>query len=97
MLIREPELAYNTENKRMPRRGRRYEGSYSTGTYNGKDKPEKPSQRKKRDADEQLVYDVVVDDFFKTKKYWVDVLEGFRKDMTQLHSELAMYIYCIFQ
>ena len=35
MLIREPELGYNTENKRMPRGGRArkfyYSGSYETG------------------------------------------------------------------
>ena len=88
MLIREPELAYNTENKRMPRRGKAYNGSYNNGSV-------KP-QRKKREAEEKLVYDVVVDDIFKTKNYWVDALAGYR-NMTQLHSDVAIYMYCIFQ
>eukprot|EP00091_Calanus_sinicus_P004446 TRINITY_DN14767_c0_g1_i2.p1 TRINITY_DN14767_c0_g1~~TRINITY_DN14767_c0_g1_i2.p1 ORF type:complete len:187 (-),score=31.59 TRINITY_DN14767_c0_g1_i2:126-686(-) len=94
MLIREPELAYNTENSRMPRTGRnrQYSGSYQSGTYNGK-----PTLRKKRDAEKELIHDVVVDDFLTTKSYWVEVLDGFKEDMSKLHSELALYIYCIFQ
>lgn len=94
-MIREPELAYNTENKRIPRRGRKrqYSGSYSTGTYDGKAQ----MTRGKREAEEELIHDVVIDDFFRTKSYWIEVLEGFRKDMTNLHSEVALYIYCIFQ
>merc|ERR1712106_731752 len=53
MLIREPELGYNKDNKRVPRTGRilgarqQYTGSYSTGTYNGKD------SRKKREAEDE--------------------------------------------
>merc|ERR1719244_2571352 len=42
MLIREPELAYNDENKRLPREGRargQYHGNYNSGTYNGKAQP----------------------------------------------------------
>jgi len=96
MLIREPELAFNTENKRMPRQGRsrQYTGTttYAAGTYNGK-----AELKQKRAAEEEDNHAVDIDDVFRTKGYWVEVLAGFRKDMTKLHSELALYIYCIFQ
>ena len=52
MLIREPELGYNTENKRVPRGGRArkfyYSGSYQTG--HAANKTLARSSRKKREA-----------------------------------------------
>jgi len=93
MLIREPELAYNAENKRLPREGRargQYHGNYNSGTYNGKAQLQL-ARLKKREATE----DVPVDPFMKTKEYWMDVLDGFREDMSALHQDLALYMYCM--
>ena len=94
MLIREPELAYNTGNKRIPRGGRNvlreYNGSYNTGSI-------KPLRKKRAAEDEMDHYRDVVDKAFNTKAYWIEVLEGFHQDMTSLHSEMALFIYCISQ
>merc|ERR1719334_1642628 len=92
MLIREPELAYNTGNKRLPREGRargQYHGNYNSGTYNGKAQLQL-ARLKKREA----IEDVPVDPFMKTKEYWMDVLDGFKEDMSALHQDLALYMYC---
>ena len=53
MLTREPELAYNTENKRMPRGGRRLkeDDSYVTGhSYSTGSSNPPPSQQRPRPA-----------------------------------------------
>ena len=63
MLTREPELAYNTENKRMPRGGRRLKEddsyvtghSYSTGSSNPPPSQQRPRPAlQKRDAEGTL-------------------------------------------
>jgi len=93
MLIREPELGYNTENKRVPRKGRArqgYEGSYSTGTgYRGQATLSKSLLQKREAGDEnenQGKHD---------KKYWNNLFQGFDDDMEKTYSDLAMFLYCI--
>merc|ERR1719341_1528293 len=53
MLIREPELEFNTENKRMPRGGRMLKEDYTNGQVTYTYGSGKPQQRRKRAADKE--------------------------------------------
>ena len=90
MLIREPELASTPRTKGCRDKGgidSTQELLHTAGTYNGK-----AMLRQKRAVEEEGIHDVDTDDVFRTKGYWVEVLAGFRKDMTKLHYEVTLCI-----
>ena len=92
MFIREPELAYNTENKRRPRGGRRYSGSYVFGSI------KKPGQtRQQRDADEEHQAidheDSEVADH--SREYWVNLFSSFSDMTDDITSDLALFLFCM--
>merc|ERR1711872_542626 len=93
MLIREPELAYNTENKRRPRGGRRrYEGSYVVGSI------KKPGQtRQQRDADEehQAIDHEVSEVADHSREYWVNLFSSFSDMTDDITSDLALFLFCM--
>jgi len=98
MMIREPELSYNENNRRIPRQGRaRYEGSYNNGnSYNNgrtKEQLKLAAFRKKREAEEKLEVTTTKPPL-DTKAYWMETLEGFRS-MTDIHPDMAVYMYCM--
>jgi len=85
MLIREPELGYNKDNKRVPRTGRILSRYYS-GTYSIGHAP----QRKKREAEDD---DEVI---MHSGAYWTSLFKGFSdEDMKQTHSDLGLFLYCM--
>ena len=96
MLIREPELGYNTENQRQPRGGRAvqrafYSGSYHNGhTVNSTLAADSSNQRRltKRDAEEE-------ENSMHSKTYWVDLLNGFAEMTDPISSDLALFLYCM--
>jgi len=96
MLIREPELEYNTENKRRPRGGRaRYTGEIHTYT-NGKVEQSKEVQRYKRAAEKEEEEDPVITEVADfSKSYWVDLFDGFAGMTDPVSSDLALFLYCM--
>ena len=100
MLTREPELAYNTENKRMPRGGRARGGFY-TGTTSyavGSIKPQKrdaegTSDEEKEDAPMMIQEDSV--GTYHSKTYWVNLFNGFAEMTDPISSDLALFLYCM--
>ena len=94
MLIREPELEYNTENKRRPRGGRaRYTGETHNYT-NGK--VEEVKERYKRAAEKEEEEDLVITEVANySKSYWVDLFNGFAGMTDPVSSDLALFLYCM--
>jgi len=96
MLIREPELEYNTENKRRPRGGRAlplelYNGSYRKGYKTGSG-----SSTKKRAAEKEEEEDPVITEVANySKSYWVDLFNGFAGMTDPVSSDLALFLYCM--
>merc|ERR1719318_978912 len=93
MLIREPELAYNTENKRRPRGGRRYYGRRRRSI-----KPElQGPTRQQRDADEEHQAidheDSEVADH--SREYWVNLFSSFSDMTDDITSDLALFLFCM--
>ena len=97
MLIREPELGYNTENKRMPRGGRAkkfyYSGSYETG--HASNKTLAASSRKKREAGDEVMMDENTKVILHSKVWWTDLLDGFAEMTDPVSSDLALFLYCM--
>ena len=86
MLIREPELGYNKDNKRVPRAGRMLRARYKWD-------PVKAAQilaQKRREAkaeDEVMMH---------SREYWTNLFLGFSGDyMKQTHSDLGLFLYCM--
>merc|ERR1719328_424192 len=95
MLIREPELAYNTENKRRPRGGRRY---YGRRRRRRSIKPElQGPTRQQRDADEEHQAidheDSEVADH--SREYWVNLFSSFSDMTDDITSDLALFLFCM--
>ena len=103
MLIREPELGFNTQNRRTPRKGRRL--SYSGGpvitppTYSGYYDPPEIKFRKRdlenvQDQEDQLNIEVntAVTD---AKSHWIDLFNGFAEMTDLVASDLAFFLYCM--
>ena len=93
MLIREPELGYNTENKRVPRGGRArtfYKGSYKTG-HASKDKV----QKRVAELEEDLMITVDSEVTLHSKIYWVNLFNGFAEMTDPISSDLALFLYCM--
>ena len=97
MLIREPELEYNTENKRRPRGGRAV--NYGTGTgYNGvvivggKEEKKKTKRAAEKEGEENPMITEVAD---FSKSYWVDLFDGFAGMTDPVSSDLALFLYCM--
>ena len=93
MLIREPELAYNTENKRRPRGGRRYYGRRRRSI-----KPELQGPTwQQRDADEEHQAidheDSEVADH--SREYWVNLFSSFSDMTDDITSDLALFLFCM--
>merc|ERR1719189_2058107 len=84
----------NTDNKRMPRGGRRLKEddsyvtghSYSTGSI-------KPQQIQKRDAPMMIQEDSVAT--YHSKTYWVNLFNGFAEMTDPISSDLALFLYCM--
>ena len=103
MLIREPELGFNTQNRRTPRKGRRL--SYSGGpvitppTYSGYHDPPAIKFRKRdlesdQDSGDQLNLakkNVVTE----AKSHWIDLFNGFAEMTDLVASDLAFFLYCM--
>ena len=93
MLIREPELGYNTDNKRVPRGGRArtfYKGSYKTG-HASKDKV----QKRVAELEEDLMITVDSEVTLHSKIYWVNLFNGFAEMTDPISSDLALFLYCM--
>ena len=108
MLIRKPELAFNTENKRIPRGGRRRQypcgGGGSTdstgvGGYGGVvDFAGGPryAPKQKRAADKEGEEDPTIEEeSYHSKAYWVDLFNGFAEMTNPDNSDLALFLYCM--
>merc|ERR1719341_1408251 len=97
MLIREPELGYNTENKRVPRGGRArkfyYSGSYQTG--HAANKTLARSSRKKREAEDEVMIEENGKVTLHSKAWWADLLDGFAEMTDPVSSDLALFLYCM--
>jgi len=97
MLIREPELEYNTENKRRPRGGRAlnygrgYRRGYGTGTGTGKEESKTKRAAEKEGEENPMITEVT--DF--SKSYWVDLFNGFAGMTDPVSSDLALFLYCM--
>ena len=94
MLIREPELEYNTENKRRPRGGRAlplelYNGSYRKGYKTGSSTTKRAAE--KEEEEDPVITEVA--DF--SKSYWVDLFDGFAGMTDPVSSDLALFLYCM--
>ena len=85
MLIREPELEYNTENKRMPRGGR------ARAMYYGK--------REDEDEEREALDEVMIEENIKaplhSKAWWTNLLAGFAEMTEPVSSDLALFLYCM--
>ena len=100
MLIREPELAYNTKNKRVPRGGRNlqddnYTNGYVSYTYgNGG-----PQERRKRAADEEEEEKLMLEEnsevTYHSKTHWVDHLNGYAEMTNTASPDVALFLYCM--
>ena len=92
MLIREPELGYNTENKRVPRGGRArafyYSGSYETGHGSGG-----KVLQQKREAKDELMIEETTKVALHSKAWWVNLLNGFAEMTDPVSSDLALFLY----
>jgi len=99
LLIREPELGYNTENKRLPRGGRSkdfYNGSYNTG-HAAKLEPQRILE--KRDAQEHMEESVTILADMKGDRhshaYRVKLFDGFAEMNGSVSTDLALFLYCM--
>jgi len=101
ILIREPTLAYNTENKRVPRGGRALHHDYVNGhtSYNtGNAKPQRYALIHKRAAEEGNEKPILENDSeanYSSKTYWVDLFDGYAKMTDPVKSDLALFLYCM--
>jgi len=95
MLIREPELEYNTENKRRPRGGRARFAGYAIGTYNGSGRVREVAKRaaEKEREEDPVITDI--NDYSKSKSYWVDLFNSFAQMTDPVSSDLALFLYCM--
>jgi len=96
MLIREPDLAYNTKNKRVPRGGRRLKEDYTNGQVSYTYGSGKPQQRRKRAADkegeEKPMFEEVT---HHSKTRWVDHLNGYAEMTNTASPDVALFLYCM--
>jgi len=97
LLIREPDLGYNTENQR-PRGGRArgYWGyktgsSYSTGSGT-KEQAKKLIQKRAADSEGEEENSEVSR---HSATYWVDLFNGFAEMTDPVSSDLALFLYCM--
>jgi len=100
MLIREPELAYNTENKRKPRGGRQYCETCSGGpdVFADPNSIESLRQLRKRSAeDEDEGEDLMTEenDAVHSKRHWVNLFNGFADMTASISPDLALFLYCM--
>jgi len=102
LLIREPELGYNTENKRLPRGGRSKDFSYNTGEsyYNGHAaKVEAQRILEKRDAQEHTEESVTILADMKGDRrlhaYRVKLFDGFAEMNGSVSTDLALFLFCM--
>ena len=96
MLIREPELEYNTENKRRPRGGRALPGELYNGSYRKGYRTGSGSSTKKRAAEKEEEEDLVITEVANySKSYWVDLFNGFAGMTDPVSSDLALFLYCM--
>jgi len=101
MLIREPELAFNTENKRIPRGGRQY--SYCRASCcgcgcDGCDPNSKESilARAKRAAEKDEEEEEEIEEKSdQSKAYWVNLFNRFDEMTDEVSNDLALFLYCI--
>jgi len=102
ILIREPTLAYNTENKRVPRGGRALHHGYTNGhTYtngNSMEQAQRYALIHKRAAEEGNEKPILENDSevnYSSKTYWVDLFDGYAKMTDPVKSDLALFLYCM--
>jgi len=100
ILIREPNLAYNTDNKRVPRGGRALQNDYTNGhvSYiNGNVGGRQHALIQKRAAEEEGEPIVENDSEFtyRSKTGWVDLFNGYAKMTEPVKTDLALFLYCM--
>ena len=87
MLIREPELGYNTENKRNPGRVRAEYMSYG--------------KREAKDEERKALDEVMIEENTKaplhSKAWWTNLFNGFAMNLRTdpVSSDLALFLYCM--
>jgi len=85
MLIREPELEYNKENKRLPRGGR------SRAMYYGK--------REAGDEEREVLDEVMIEENAEvpihSKAWWTNLFDSFAEMTDPVSSDLALFLYCM--
>jgi len=101
MLIREPELAYNTKNKRVPRGGRNLQDdNYTNGivsyTY-GSSAPHVMMHKRAADkeGEEKLMIEENSEVTFHSKTRWVDHLNGYAEMTNTASPDVALFLYCM--
>jgi len=111
MLIREPELAFNTENKRIPRGGRQYSYCRSACCGSGCGGPQIPggdddidawtyavghgSKHKRAAEKEGEEEEAIEEKSDHSKAYWLDLFNGFAEMTDPVSSDLALFLYCM--
>merc|ERR1712209_286261 len=95
MLIREPELAYNTENKRRPRGGRRYSGSYNIGSIKRPGQTIPQYQRRDADEEHQAIDHEDPEVADHSREYWVNLFSSFSDMTDDITSDLALFLFCM--
>ena len=85
MLIREPELEYNTENKRMPRGGR------ARAMYYGK----REAEAEEREALDELMIEENTKVPLHSKAWWTNLLDDFASMTDPVSSDLALFLFCM--
>jgi len=109
MLIREPELAFNTENKRIPRGGRQYSycrtaccGSGCGGGGSDDDidawsyaSGHGPKQQKRAAEKEGVEDPAIEEESDHSKAYWVELFNGFAEMTDPVSSDLGLFLYCM--
>jgi len=95
MFIREPELAYNTENKRQPRGGRRYSGSYNIGSIKRPGQTIPQYQRRDADEEHQTIDHEDSEVADHSREYWVNLFSSFSDMTDDITSDLALFLFCM--